>query len=67
MSAPFIWKERVGSMGLPHALVITGYDDNKKAFRALNSWSTAWGDKGFVWIDYDFFKTNVLEGGYIVI
>src|SRR5687768_5817874 len=67
ISSPYLWNERIGSMGLPHALVIAGYDDNKKAFRVLNSWSKAWGDKGFVWIDYDFFKVNVLEGGYIII
>jgi C1A family cysteine protease len=67
LSTPFIWKDRVGSIGQPHALVIAGYDDTKKAFRIMNSWSTAWGENGFAWIDYDFFLKNVLEGGYIVI
>ncbi|MEP7141645.1 MAG: C1 family peptidase [Ferruginibacter sp.] len=67
IAAPYIWKSRVGSIGQPHAMVITGYDDNKNAFRIMNSWSTAWGDDGFAWIDFDFFMTNVLEGGYIII
>jgi C1A family cysteine protease len=67
LSTPFIWKDRVGSISQPHALVIAGYDDTKKAFRIMNSWSTAWGENGFAWIDYDFFLKNVLEGGYIVI
>jgi C1A family cysteine protease len=67
LSTPFIWKDRVGSIGQPHALVIVGYDDTKKAFRIMNSWSTAWGENGFAWIDYDFFLKNVLQGGYIVI
>lgn len=65
-SAPYIWKERVGVTGGGHALIISGFDDSKNAFRIMNSWSTAWGDKGFAWIDYDFFLKNVIEGGYIV-
>lgn len=67
LATPFIWKDRVGMIGQPHALVISGYDDTKRAFRTMNSWSTAWGENGFAWIDYEFFLKNVLEGGYIVI
>lgn len=40
-----------------HALVIAGYDDNKGpngAFKVINSWSTNWGDFGYIWIDYNF-------------
>lgn len=40
-----------------HALLIVGYDDQKGAngaFRVVNSWGSAWGDRGFVWIDYRF-------------
>jgi hypothetical protein len=68
IAPPYIWKNRVtGSVAVPHALVITGYDDTNHVFRVMNSWSTSWGDKGFVWIDYDFFVKNVLGEGYIVI
>ncbi len=67
ISAPYIWKARAGALRDGHALIIAGYDDSKNAFRIMNSWSTAWGDGGFAWIDYDFFLKNVLEGGYIVI
>ncbi len=67
ITAPYIWKEREGSLGQPHAMIIAGYDDSKNAFRMMNSWSTAWGDKGFAWIDYSFFLKNVLDGGYVVI
>lgn len=48
-------------------MIITGFDDSKNAFRIMNSWSAAWGDKGFGWIDYGFFLQNVIEGGYVVI
>ncbi len=40
-----------------HALVIAGYDDNRGpngAFKVINSWSTNWGDFGYIWIDYNF-------------
>lgn len=38
-----------------HAMVISGYDDAKHAFRIRNSWGVLWGDKGSAWVDYDFF------------
>lgn len=43
-----------------HAMTIVGYDDNKDggAFRILNSWGTAWGDKGFIWMRYSDFKAS---------
>lgn len=45
-----------------HAMVVVGYDDNKRAFRLINSWGTDWGDGGFVWIDYDTFVDKALYG-----
>ncbi|MDR2732640.1 MAG: C1 family peptidase [Fibromonadaceae bacterium] len=38
-----------------HAMVLSGYDDSKQAFRVRNSWGENWGDKGSIWVDYDFF------------
>jgi len=35
-----------------HAILIVGYDDTKKRFDLLNSWSSAWGSSGFGTIDY---------------
>lgn len=35
-----------------HAMVIVGYDDDKKAFKLFNSWGTNWADKGFGWVSY---------------
>lgn len=51
-----------------HAVLIVGYDDNKVitnttngsnttgAFLIQNSWGTDWGDKGFGWIPYQYFR-----------
>lgn len=54
-----------------HAIVAVGYDDGRKirnaargaketagALRIRNSWGTAWGEKGYGWLPYDY----VLEG-----
>jgi C1A family cysteine protease len=41
-----------------HAMVLAGYDDSKNAFRVRNSWGTEWGDKGSIWVDYEFFRND---------
>lgn len=46
--------------GFGHAMVAVGYDDNRRAFKMMNSWSTQWGDGGFGWIDYDSFLENTM-------
>ncbi|WP_052592710.1 C1 family peptidase [Aureispira sp. CCB-QB1] len=56
-----VWKPRasekrnVNNLG-GHAMCLIGYDDNKKQFEIQNSWGTEWGDRGFVFVDYDDFK-----------
>jgi hypothetical protein len=67
ITAPFTWKERCGRLEQTHTMVIAGYDDRRNAFLVMNSWGNKWGDKGFVWIDYQFFLENVLPDGYILI
>ncbi len=62
-----------------HCMTIVGYDDDvwvdingngqvdpgeKGAFLVANSWSTGWGNAGFVWIAYDaFLSTSAVKGG----
>lgn len=38
-----------------HAMTIVGYDDEKSAFRVINSWGSDWGDQGYFWLGYDSF------------
>jgi len=42
-----------------HAVLLVGYDDNRKAFNLLNSWGRGYRQSGFVWLPYEYLeKTN---------
>ena len=44
-----------------HAMLVVGYDDQRQAYKVMNSWGEGWGDKGFLWISYDTFAALVNE------
>lgn len=48
-----------------HAMVLSGYDDSKHAFRVRNSWGPSWGDNGSIWVDYDFFLSSFVFGAFV--
>lgn len=48
-----------------HAMVLSGYDDSKNAFRVRNSWGTSWGDNGSIWVDYDFFCRSFCFAAFV--
>lgn len=48
-----------------HAMVLTGYDDSKHAFRIRNSWGVVWGDRGSAWVDYDFFMNDFCDEVFV--
>ncbi|MDR3001361.1 MAG: hypothetical protein LBU89_08875 [Fibromonadaceae bacterium] len=48
-----------------HAMVLVGYDDSKSAFRVINSWGPSWGDRGNIWVDYDFFLNNFCFAAFV--
>lgn len=45
-----------------HAITLVGYDDRSRTIKFINSWSTAWGDEGYGYMDYDTFAARVYEG-----
>lgn len=51
----FIYRKYKSSDG-GHAMLVVGYDDNRNAFKVVNSWGKNWGNEGFVWIDYKAFQ-----------
>lgn len=36
-----------------HAVVLTGWDDQRGAWRLRNSWGPNWGEQGYMWIKYN--------------
>jgi C1A family cysteine protease len=49
-------------LGGSHAMVAVGFDDDRNAFRIQNSWGRGWGEGGFGWFSYEFWKRNVKVG-----
>lgn len=47
-----IYDDFSGSSRGNHAICIVGYDDNRQAFKFINSWGTGWGLSGYGWIAY---------------
>ena len=71
-----IFDVRSGKNRGGHAICLVGYDDEKNAFKFINSWGIEWGLDGFGWVLYDiveqdtkvygaFCMTDVNEGGNI--
>ena len=44
-----------------HSVWITGYDDDKRLFKFMNSWGKDWGDHGFGYLSYEYFDKYMLE------
>jgi hypothetical protein len=45
-----------------HAICVVGYDDNSKLVKFKNSWSDCWGDDGYGYLTYDYFKKYCMIG-----
>jgi len=56
-----IYSDIVSGAPNAHAMVLVGYDDNKSAFKIINSWGGWWGDKGYGWIDYETLVSRAYE------
>jgi C1A family cysteine protease len=47
-----------------HAVMAVGYDDAKHFFVVQNSWSTAWGDKGYFYMPYSYLIDGDLSADF---
>jgi Papain family cysteine protease len=57
------WSKLIGNQGGGHAMTLVGWDDSRKAFKIANSWGTDLGDKGYWWVDYDYFQVLLAQNG----
>lgn len=63
------WKSSAKEVEKPqggHALTVVSYTDNYEntgegAVELMNSWGTAWGDGGFIWMSYQDFNAYCFE------
>jgi len=65
--------------GASHAIVVAGYDDNKRikntlcdeettgAFLIRNSWGTGWGENGYGWFPYEYILKGVTVDWWTII
>ena len=44
-----------------HGMLMVGYDDAMGGFLAVNSWGSDWGLNGYLYLSYDFVRSNVWE------
>ncbi len=58
----YIWKYSRGYSKGGHAMLVVGYDNQKNAFKIINSWGEKWGNNGYCYIDYNHFISVVREG-----
>lgn len=50
-----------------HAVLICGYDRNRRLFLVRNSWGEDWGDGGYFWLPFDFvLNPNLADSFYVV-
>ena len=42
----------IGPRDVNHAITIVGWDDSRKSWLVKNSWGPAWGEKGYIWVEY---------------
>ena len=49
-----------------HAVLLVGYNKNKKVFIARNSWGTNWGDKGYFYMPFNVINPNMSSDYWIV-
>jgi C1A family cysteine protease len=47
-----------------HAVLAVGYDDESQRFLAMNSWGSAWGDRGYFTIPYAYLTDGGLSADF---
>lgn len=48
-----------------HAVTIVGYDDERREYKLINSWGTAWGEDGYFRMSYEL-AGELIKYGYVI-
>ena len=56
-----------GSVIGGHAILLVGYDREKRLYKFLNSWGRNWGDKGFGYIPFDYVHNPKLASDFWIL
>ena len=49
-----------------HAVIMIGWDNSIKCLKIMNSWGETWGDKGFLWLSYDYVEKALIYSWAII-
>jgi C1A family cysteine protease len=60
MSMPHPGEQELGG----HAVLVVGYRDSDQTFITRNSWSDAWGDKGYFYMPYQYLLRSDLSSDF---
>jgi C1A family cysteine protease len=55
-------EERMGG----HAIVAVGYNDAKRQITFRNSWGAGWGDGGYGYLPYDYFRSGLARDAWVI-
>jgi C1A family cysteine protease len=44
-----------------HAVLVAGYDDDRRQLLVRNSWGEAWGESGYGWLPYDYPALDLIQ------
>lgn len=61
-----VYSQTSGNMLGAHCQVITGYNEELKAFKAKNSWGTGWGENGYSYLSYDMLAWLLTDAWVII-
>ena len=53
--------EEIATSGGGHAVAVVGYDMGREQLLIKNSYGTEWGDLGYGWLPFDYYKTQGVE------
>lgn len=60
-SSDYIYDNTKGEQRGYHAICLIGYDDDKNAFKFINSWGTKWGLNGYGYMAYDLLDKGMCD------